>query len=77
MKRFTRALARASALACVAAAALVACGGSDDKYPTLTGDKPLVIGAGALVGMGAVVTRDVAPGAVVVGNPARVMAPKN
>ena len=42
MKRFPQALARASALACVAAAALVACGGSDDKYPTLTGDKPLV-----------------------------------
>ena len=44
MKRFPQALARASALACVAAAALVACGGSDDKYPTLTADKPLVIG---------------------------------
>ena len=41
MKRFPRALARASALACVAAAALVACGGSYDKYPTLTGDKRL------------------------------------
>jgi sugar O-acyltransferase (sialic acid O-acetyltransferase NeuD family) len=36
-----------------------------------TPDKPLVIGAGAIVGMGAVVTKDVAPGAVVVGNPAR------
>jgi sugar O-acyltransferase (sialic acid O-acetyltransferase NeuD family) len=32
---------------------------------------PLEIGAGAVVGMGAVVTRSVAPGAVVVGNPAR------
>jgi acetyltransferase-like isoleucine patch superfamily enzyme len=31
------------------------------------------IGAGALVGAGAVVTHDVAPGAVVVGNPARVL----
>lgn len=36
-----------------------------------TPDKPLVIGAGAVVGMGAVVTKDVEPGAVVVGNPAR------
>ena len=31
------------------------------------------IGRGALVGAGSVVTRDVAPGAVVVGNPARVL----
>lgn len=36
-----------------------------------TPDKPLVIGAGAIVGMGAVVTKDVEPGAVVVGNPAK------
>lgn len=35
--------------------------------------KPLVIGAGATVGMGAVVTKDVAPGVTVVGNPARVL----
>lgn len=36
-----------------------------------TTTKPLVIGKGAIVGMGAVVTKDVAPGAVVVGNPAK------
>jgi sugar O-acyltransferase (sialic acid O-acetyltransferase NeuD family) len=34
-------------------------------------DRPLVIGRGAVIGMGAVVTKNVAPGAVVVGNPAR------
>ncbi|QLI80503.1 acetyltransferase [Chitinibacter fontanus] len=33
--------------------------------------KPLRIGAGAVVGMGAVVTKDVPPGITVVGNPAR------
>lgn len=36
-------------------------------------DKPLVIGRGAVVGMGAVVTKSIAPGATVVGNPAKPM----
>lgn len=36
-----------------------------------TPDKPLVIGRGAVVGMGAVVTKSVAAGVTVVGNPAR------
>ena len=36
-----------------------------------TPEKPLVIGANAIVGMGAIVTKDVAPGTTVVGNPAR------
>ena len=34
---------------------------------------PLEIGAGAVVGMGAVVTKSVPPGVTVVGNPARPM----
>lgn len=38
-----------------------------------TPDKPLRIGKGAVVGMGAVVTKDVPAGATVVGNPARLM----
>lgn len=38
--------------------------------------QPLVIGEGAVVGMGAVVTKDVAPFTTVVGNPAKVMEKK-
>jgi sugar O-acyltransferase (sialic acid O-acetyltransferase NeuD family) len=36
-----------------------------------TPDNPLVIGRGAIVGMGAVVTKSVAPGVTVIGNPAK------
>lgn len=38
-----------------------------------TSDKPLLIVKGAIVGMGAVVTKNVPDGAIVIGNPARPM----
>ena len=38
-----------------------------------TPDIPLAIGAGAVVGMGAIVTRSVAARGTVVGNPARLL----
>lgn len=41
-------------------------------YAILLG--PITVGEGALIGAGAVVTRNVPPGAKVVGNPARVIA---
>lgn len=36
-------------------------------------EEPLVIGAGAIVGMGAIVTKSVPAGATVIGNPARIL----
>ncbi|NNG75313.1 NeuD/PglB/VioB family sugar acetyltransferase [Acinetobacter sp. ANC 4277] len=41
-----------------------------------TPDQPLVIGCGAIVGMGAVVTKSVPAGVTVVGNPARILEQK-
>jgi sugar O-acyltransferase (sialic acid O-acetyltransferase NeuD family) len=47
--------------------------GSDVTLRNGTREKPLFIGAGAVVGCGAVVLKDVEPGTTVVGNPARAM----
>jgi sugar O-acyltransferase (sialic acid O-acetyltransferase NeuD family) len=41
-----------------------------------TPDKPLIIGKGSVVGMGAVVTKSVPPGVTVIGNPARILEKK-
>lgn len=41
-----------------------------------TPEKPLLIGRGAIVGMGSIVTRDVPEGITVVGNPARLIERK-
>lgn len=41
-----------------------------------TTDQPLVIGKGAVVGMGAVVTKSVPAGVTVIGNPARILEKK-
>lgn len=48
--------------------------GSGAQIRSGTSGKPIVIGAGAFIAMGAVVVKDVPPGIRVAGNPARPMA---
>ena len=50
------------------------CVGAGATIKQGTHDKPLTIGAGAVVGMGAVVIDDVQPGDVVAGNPSKSIA---
>jgi sugar O-acyltransferase (sialic acid O-acetyltransferase NeuD family) len=45
--------------------------GSNAVIKQGTLERPLFIGAGAIIGMGAIVTKDVPPGVTVIGNPAR------
>jgi len=47
--------------------------GTGAKIKQGTPDKPVVLGKGCVIGMGAVVTKSVAPGMTVIGNPARPM----
>ena len=54
---------------------LVRRGASIGSGATILGG--ITIGEGAMVGAGSVVTRDVAPGTTVAGNPARVLAPRS
>ncbi len=47
--------------------------GSEAVIKQGTPEKPLVIGKGSFIGMGAVVTKDVLPNTTVIGNPAKLM----
>lgn len=47
--------------------------GSGAQIRSGTPEKPIVIGAGAFIAMGAIVVKDVPPGVRVAGNPARPM----
>ncbi len=47
--------------------------GSEAVIKQGTPDKPLIIGEGSFIGMGAVVTKDVLPNTTVIGNPAELM----